>query len=97
MGNYKMNAGPEETIASFNPITKKWKKCGQLNEARNRHGVIYHNGAFIIIGGGVLDIPSKKTIRVAYKDRQEIFYFVQNSYRNILEKVSFWGRQLSSH
>ena len=38
-------------IAAFSTLTKQWKKMGELNTARDGHGVIIQRGEFIIIGG----------------------------------------------
>ena len=38
-------------IASFDTSTKIWKKLGKLNQARRGHGVIVHQGQFIVVGG----------------------------------------------
>ena len=40
-----------KTIAAFSTVTKKWKKCGELNDARSGHGVFMHQGEFIVVGG----------------------------------------------
>ena len=50
-------------IASFSTATMQWKKLGYLNEARNGHGVIFHRGEFIIVGGYDSDIRSLSTER----------------------------------
>ena len=38
-------------IASFDTITKEWKKLGSLNQARRGHRVIFHQGHFVVLGG----------------------------------------------
>ena len=38
-------------IASFSTTSMEWRKLGYLNKARNGHGVIIHQGEFIIVGG----------------------------------------------
>ena len=38
-------------IASFDTATKQWKKLGKLNQARQGHAVIVHQGHFIVVGG----------------------------------------------
>ena len=39
------------TIAAFNTITRKWILIGKMQKARAGHGVILHDGDFLIIGG----------------------------------------------
>ena len=38
-------------IAAFDTTSKQWKRLGQLNQARRGHGVILHQGQFIVVGG----------------------------------------------
>ena len=38
-------------IASFDTETKQWKKLGEMNQDRSGHGVIAHNGHFVVVGG----------------------------------------------
>ena len=45
-------------IARFETSTKQWQKLGELNQARHGHGVIIHQGEFVVVGGGV---GTKKT------------------------------------
>ena len=48
-------AGLKSTIARFDPFEKKldkeWKKLGDLNVAREGHGVIQVDNEFIVVGG----------------------------------------------
>ena len=37
-------------IAAFDTTTKQWNKLGELNQARHGHGVILHQGQFIVVG-----------------------------------------------
>ena len=39
------------TIAGFDTNTKQWKKLGYLNQSRQGHGLIVHQGQFIVVGG----------------------------------------------
>ena len=38
-------------IAMFDMNRKEWKTLGKMIEARNGHGVIFHKGHFIVVGG----------------------------------------------
>ena len=38
-------------IASFDTVTKKWKKLGELKHGRYAHGVIIQAGEFVVVGG----------------------------------------------
>ena len=53
-----------KTIASFSTITKVWKICGKLQNARSGHGVFIHEGDFVIVGGtmngGEIDVPTER-------------------------------------
>ena len=40
-----------DTIAGFYTNTKQWKKLGYLNKSREGHGIILHQGQFIVVGG----------------------------------------------
>ena len=42
---------PQSTIARFDPIENTWTKLGNLNVAREGHGVIQVNNEFIVVGG----------------------------------------------
>ena len=42
---------PQSTIARFDPIENIWTKLGDLNVAREGHGVIQVNNEFIVVGG----------------------------------------------
>ena len=44
-------------IAAFDTTKKQWDKIGKLNQARSGHGVIVHQGQFIVVGGGFLSAP----------------------------------------
>ena len=41
----------QTTIARFDPVQNSWTKLGNLNVARERHGVIQIDDKFIVIGG----------------------------------------------
>lgn len=41
----------QSTIASFDTISKEWKKVGDLNQARYGHGVLIQQDYFIVVGG----------------------------------------------
>ena len=46
------NSGKEQsTIARFDPIQNSWTKLGNLEVARNGHGVIQIGNEFIVVGG----------------------------------------------
>ena len=55
-------------IASFSTTTKRWEKLGYLNEARTVHGVIVHQGEFIIVGGYNENIRYLSTERCILSD-----------------------------
>ena len=38
-------------IAAFSTSSKSWRRIGELNAARAYHGVLLHDGAFIVVGG----------------------------------------------
>ena len=45
------DGGSIKTIAGFDTNTKQWKKLGYLNQGRRGHGLIVHQGQFIVVGG----------------------------------------------
>ena len=53
---YIFGGSPSATIgtviASFDTISKQWERLGELKQARWAHGVIVHQGEFIVVGGG---------------------------------------------
>ena len=55
MGTFYMFGGDSKwssgIIAAFSTVTKQWKKMGELNTARDGHGVIIQREEFIITGG----------------------------------------------
>ena len=48
----------QKTIAAFDTIKKEWKYMGDLKEDRIHHGVIIHDGDFLVIGGFYWGIES---------------------------------------
>ena len=42
------------TIAAFSTVTKKWKKVGELNQARLANGVFIQQEDFVVVGGSEL-------------------------------------------
>ena len=42
---------PTNVIASFNTRSRKWQRIGEMKEARYGHGVILHQGKYIVVGG----------------------------------------------
>ena len=56
-------------IASFDTTTKQWNKLGELNQARYGHGVILHQGQFIVAGGWgfILFVNERGTERCTLK------------------------------
>ena len=58
-------------IAAFDTTSKQWKRLGQLNQARRGHGVIDHQGQFIVVGGettGSLKNSAFSTERCIWKN-----------------------------
>ena len=49
-----------KTIAAFSTITIQWKKVGELNFIRHGHGVIIHQGEFVVIGGWNYAVDDRK-------------------------------------
>ena len=52
----------QSTIARFDPIENSWTKLGNLNVARQAHGVIQIDNEFIVVGGtrsGFEDEPTE--------------------------------------
>ena len=47
---FNSKSSASRTIATFNTITKAWKKGGEMIRARNGHGVIVNQGDFVIFG-----------------------------------------------
>ena len=48
--NTKWSVG-SSIIAAFPTDEKEWRNMGNLNTARESHGVIIHHGEFLILGG----------------------------------------------
>ena len=49
---YQKNSSSKlTTIARFDPIQNNWTVLGNLNVARNSHGVIQVDNQFIVVGG----------------------------------------------
>ena len=55
-----MGEGARSTIARLDLATSSWTKLGNLETARNGHGVIFDDDVFLVIGGWSFD---RKTLR----------------------------------
>ena len=51
MSILKNSGGRQSTIARFDPIQNSWTKLGDLNVARDGHGVIQVDNEILVIGG----------------------------------------------
>ena len=50
------------TIATFNPKSEKWTKLGDLETARNAHGVIAFQDYLLVLGGNNHKMTEKCTL-----------------------------------
>ena len=55
------NSGVQSTIARFDPIWNSWTKLGNLQVARDGHGVIQVDNEFIVVGGRISNFNAVPT------------------------------------